>query len=151
MYRVLFVPLIGLLCAACTDGTVFHSYKSLPREGWERRDTVVFRIPEPAEDIDGTLTIGLRMTAPVALQDVVLAVEQADEAGKVCRCDTIRYPLSDAEGDALGQGVNAIQYETQHLPFRLRKGQATTLRLRHLMTRETIPGITELGIKVDRQ
>ena len=122
----------------------------MPEEGWERRDTICFALPQTDEDISGTLTIGLRLTAPVGLQDIVLAVEQSLESPPVYRCDTIRCPLTDAEGNALGQGVNVIQYETQQLPFHLQKEQSGTVRIRHLMTDETIAGITELGIKVSR-
>ena len=150
MCRVLFIPLIGLLCAGCTGGTWLHSYKSLPKEGWERRDTVCFAVPQAEEDISGTLTIGLRLTAPVGSQDIVLAVEQSLEAPAAYRCDTVRCPLTDAEGYALGQGVNIIQYETPHVPFHLSKGQSGTVRIRHLMTDETVTGITELGLKVSR-
>lgn len=150
MYRALFIPLIGLLCAACTGGTWLHSYKPLPEEGWERRDTVCFALPQTEQDISGTLAIGLRMTAPVGMQDIVLAVEQSLETPAAHRCDTVRCPLTDAEGYALGQGVNTIQYETPHIPFFLCKGQSGTVRIRHLMTDETVPGITELGIRVSR-
>ena len=150
MSRLFFLPLIGSLFASCSGGTLFHSYKPMPEEGWERRDTVCFALPQTEEDISGTLTIGLRLTAPVGLQDIVLAVEQSLESPPVYRCDTIRCPLTDTEGNALGQGVNVIQYETQQLPFHLQKEQSGTVRIRHLMTDETIAGITELGIKVSR-
>ena len=98
MSRVLFIPLIGLLCAACTDGTVLHCYKPLPREGWDRRDTVCFSLPKTESDLDGSLIVGLRTAAHVDFQDIVLAVECCDEETGLCRCDTVRYPLTDAEG-----------------------------------------------------
>ena len=64
---------------SCISGTVFHSYKPLPAEGWERGDTVCFDLPQAAVDFNGTLTIGLRTVAHVGMQDIVLAVEQCDE------------------------------------------------------------------------
>ena len=143
--------LCGLLFLSCTGGTVFHSYKPLPKEGRERRDTVCFQVPKVEEDIDGTLFVGLRTVANVGIQDVVLAVEQRNEAEGICRCDTIRYPLTDAEGNALTLGVNNHQYETQHLPFRLQKGRSAQVRIRHLMSKEVISGITEVGIRIERQ
>lgn len=139
-----------LLFAACMDSsTMFHRYKSLPREGWERRDTVCFDIPRTNEDIDGTLTIGLRTTQHIGTRDIVLAVEQCGDDG-VSRCDTVRYPLSDAEGNALTGGVNCHQYEDRHLPFRLKKGKDAQVRIRHLMRHETVSGITEIGIRIDK-
>lgn len=148
MCRSLFFPLIGLFLSSCTSNTLYHSYKPLPKEGWERSDTVCFDLPRVEDDFSGTLTIGLRTTAHVGIQDVVLAVEQCDGTGAVCRCDTVRYPLADAEGNALTGGVNIHQYETQHLPLLLRKGKSTSVRIHHLMRHETLSGITELGIRL---
>ena len=140
--------LYSSLLAACINGIVQHSYKPLPAEGWERNDTVCFDLPQAAQDFNGTLTIGLRTIAHVGMQDIVLAVEQCNESAEVCRCDTIRYPLTDADGEALTPGVNNHQYETQHLPFSMKKGQGGSVRIHHLMTPETVQGITELGIKI---
>ena len=150
MCRLSFFPLIALLFAACNDGTVFHSYKSLPLEGWERRDTFCFDIPPTDRNFDGTLTIGLRTVAHVGTQEIVLAVEQADPEGNVRLCDTVRYPLTDAEGYALSKGVNTHQYEDRHLPLRLKKGKNTQIRIRHLMRHEVLSGITEIGIRIDK-
>lgn len=145
------MPVTSLLFAACTEGTVLHSYKTLSAEGWERCDTVCFDLPKAVEDFNGTLTIGLRTIAYVGMQDIVLAVEQSGEATGVCRCDTIRYPLTDSKGDALAAGINNHQYETQHLPISMKKGQGGIVRIHHLMTPEVISGITEIGIRIERK
>ena len=143
--------LLSPIILSCTGSTVFHSYKPLPAEGWDRRDTVCFDVPQQAEDIRGTLFVGLRTVAHIGIQDVALAVEQCDGAGIVSRCDTLRYPLTDAEGNALTSGINNHQYETQQLPFLMRKGKGAHVRIHHLMTPETISGITGLGIRVEAQ
>lgn len=148
MCRSLLLPLISLFLSSCTGNTFYHRYQSLPAEGWDRRDTVCFEVPEADGDIDGLLFIGLRTVAHVGKQNVVLAVEQCDGDGAVCSCDTVRYPLTDTDGNALGRGVNARQYETQHLPFRLRKGKSARVRIRHLMTHEVVTGITEVGVRI---
>lgn len=140
---------LSLTIAACNNSdTLLHSYKPLPTEGWDRRDTVCFDLPTPKKDINGTLFIGLRTTANVGYQDIVIAVEQHLEKPFTFRCDTIRYPLTDAEGFALSQGVNHHQYETQHLPIHLQKGQSGSVSIHHLMRHEVIKGITEVGIKL---
>lgn len=150
MRRAIFLPLIGLSIAACTDGTLLHSYKPLPADGWDKRDTICFDVPKAEMDIDGTLHVGLRTTANIGMREVVLAVEQSSETASLCRCDTIRYPLTDAEGNALSKGVNMHQYETQHIPFHIQKGQSCTVRIHHLMVKELVPGISEVGIRISR-
>lgn len=138
----------GLLTASCAGDTLVHRYATLPADGWTRRDTVCFDLPVYAEDISGTLTVGLRTKAGLAIRDIVLAVEQCDSNAFVFRRDTIRYPLTDNEGDALTSGVNFHQYETQYVPFRMEKDREGCVRIYHLMTKETIPDITEVGIRI---
>lgn len=141
---------LSLFVAACNNsGTMFHCYKPLPKEGWERCDTICFDVPEAKENIDGTLYVGLRTAAYIGIQDIVIAVEQAGEAGKLLRYDTIRYTLTDADGKALTGGVNKLQYETECLPFLCGKGKSISVRIHHLMRNELIPGITEVGIRVE--
>ena len=151
MCRLLFFLLIGLFLSSCTGNTLYHSYQSLPAEGWDRSDTIRFDVPEAKQGINGSLFIGLRTVAHIGFRDIVLAVEQCDDAGKVCRCDTIRYPLTDEEGNALTKGVNTHQYETQQLPFRMRKGQSGSICIHHLMRREMISGITEVGVRIEEE
>ena len=149
LFNFFYLLLSSVIIASCIGGTYFHSYKPLPAEGWERRDTVCFDLPQASQDFNGTLTIGLRTKAHVGMKDIVIAVEQLTDSAEVSRCDTVRYPLTDTEGDALTPGVNHHQYETQHLPISMKKGQGGSVRIHHLMIPETVQGITELGIKID--
>jgi len=139
-----------ILLSACTDSKLLHSYKPLPAGVWERRDTMSFDLPQAKEDVNGTLTIGLRSIAHVGIQDVVLAVEQCFENPCSYRQDTVRYPLTNTQGDALVKGVNFRQYETQQLPICIKKGQSGSVRIHHLMRREDIFGFTEIGIKIEK-
>ena len=151
MHRNFWLALSFSLAACNNNGTLLHSYKPLPEEGWERRDTICFDVPRTDSDIDGTLYIGLRTKANLAMQDVVLAVELSKDTIGVYHKDTLRYPLTDAEGYALAGGVNLHQYETQHLPFRMQKGDSCSVRIHHLMRHEVISGITDVGIRIDRR
>ena len=141
--------LLSPILLSCMGGTVFHCYKPLPAEGWERSDTVCFDIPKAEADIDGSLFIGLRTAAHVGMRDIVLVVEQCGEGAVVARRDTIRYLLNDAEGNALAPGVNYHQYENLQTSFHLRKGKDASVRIHHLMTHEVIPGIMEVGIRIE--
>lgn len=149
MRRTILFPLISLSMIACTDGTFLHSYKPLPAEGWDIRDTITFDIPQVQEDLDATLYIGLRTKTNIGIRDIMLAVEQSNEDAIVWRCDTVRYPLTDAEGNALNKGVNMHQYETLQIPCYLKKGKQGTIRIHHLMSNEVLTGITEVGIKIE--
>ena len=129
---------------------MFHSYKPLPAEGWERSDTVCFDMPKGEEDTEGTLFVALRTTAPSGMREVVLAVEQCSERAEVLRRDTIRCTLADDEGNATAKGINYHQHENGLLPFRLQKGERQSVRIYHLMRSEVIAGISEVGIRIEK-
>lgn len=148
MSRSLPFFLLGLLCLACTGSTVYHKFHALPREGWERRDTICFDIPEAEADFDGMLAVELRTTRHVGYRDVVLSVERSFTEPAAYQCDTICYPLEDEEGFSLSGGVNRHQYATLRIPFHASEGQHCQVRIRHLMRHETLAGITEVGIRV---
>ena len=124
MCRLSFFSLIALLFAACNDGTVFHSYKSLPVEGWEWRDTVCFDIPSTDRNFDGTLTIGLRTVAHVGTQDIVLS-SKFTPLGKYSP-GQVRKSL---EKDLLEFGREYVDIYWLHLPSDIDENLAEIIRL----------------------
>ena len=62
--------------------------------------------------------------------------------------DTLCYHLSDESGNLCGQGINLLQYETRAGTLPLRTGEETQIRIHHLMRRETLPYIMEVGVRV---
>lgn len=143
--------LAGMALAACRSDLLLHSYAPLDAREWSRNDTVCFNLPRQEEQADGYFSIGLRATAPVGIRQVVLAVELCLDTPRAYRCDTVFCPLTDADGNTLGKGLNTVQYESTSLPLHMQKGQGGTVRIHHLMREETLGGFTELGIKVSRQ
>lgn len=94
--------------------------------------------------------IGLRVTNNFPYESLILEVEQNYQHPIGHRIDTIRYPLTDKSGDFTEKGINYFQYETQGVPLDLKKGQAGEIRIRHLMHREELSGIMDVGIHVFR-
>lgn len=145
-----FFLLLVLLLASCDQGTLMHSYQPLQENSWDRRDTVRFDLPVlPTEDKYNVL-IGLRVTNSFPYESLILEVEQNYRNPIGHRVDTIKYRLADESGDLIEKGINYFQYENQSLPLDLKKGQTGEIRIRHLMLREVLPGIMDVGIRVSR-
>ena len=141
---------VSLSMASCIENTLLHSYKAVPTDGWRRDDTICFFVPQREEELSSTLTIGLRTKTDIGMRDVVLAVEQYDSTATICHRDTVRYPLTDGEGDALVGGVNTHQYEAQQLTLHTACSRKGSVRIYHLMTRDILHSITEVGIKIEK-
>ena len=96
------------------------------------------------------MMIGLRLTNDFPFEELVILVERDFRHPTVHLSDTIFYNLTDERGEFTQKGVNWFQFETQGLPIELKKGQTGEIRIRHLMNRESVPGITDVGIHIIR-
>ena len=144
-----FMPLI-LLLASCERSTLMHSYQPLPDNSWNRTDTLLFSLPVLSEDESFGMLVGLRLTNNYPYEGLILEVAQSCQNPYSNRVDTINYKLTDESGDFTENGMNYFQYESQRIPLNLKKGQKGEIRIRHLMHREVLPGIMDVGIRVFR-
>ena len=147
-YPLAFLIGAALALAGCTGSTLYHRYQPLPDTGWERRDTIWFDLPIAEGSLDATLSIGLRWTGDIPLEEVVIGIEQQWESSCTHHSDTIRFRLTDSEGNAVGTGINIHQSEASGAHLLLKEGLQGRIGIHHLMTREPIPGITEIGIRI---
>jgi gliding motility-associated lipoprotein GldH len=94
--------------------------------------------------------VGLRVTNSFPYELLVIEVEQEYQHPKAQRLDTIYCQLADKSGDFTKKGINYFQYETQCLSLDLKKGQTGEIKIRHLMHREVLPGIMDVGVHIIR-
>lgn len=141
---------MSFLLIGCDRSTMMHTYQPLKDNCWDRTDTVAFKL-SPLNIEDGCrMLIGLRVTNKFPYELLIMEVEQEYQHPIAQRLDTIYYRLTDQSGDFTEKGINYFQYETQQLPLDLKKGQTGEIRIRHLMHREVLSGITDVGIHIIR-
>ena len=151
MHKQVFLLLMAvLLMVGCDRNTLMHSYQPLKDNCWDRTDTVRFTLPALTQDDNCSVLIGLRLTNNYPYEQLVMQVEQDLQHPTIHKLDTITYKLTESNGEFTEKGVNYFQYETQGLPLDLKKGQTGEIRIRHLMHREVLPGITDVGIHIIR-
>ena len=148
--RTLLFLAVVLLWVGCDKSTLMHSYQPLKDNCWDRTDTVRFTLPALTQDDNCSVLIGLRLTNNYPYEQLVMQVEQDLQHPTIHKLDTITYKLTESNGEFTEKGVNYFQYETQGLPLDLKKGQTGEIRIRHLMHREVLPGITDVGIHIIR-
>ncbi|MBO7068236.1 MAG: gliding motility lipoprotein GldH [Bacteroidaceae bacterium] len=115
---------------------------------WDRTDTVRFVLPTFIADSNCCVLVGLRITNCYPYELLIMEVEQNYQNPIAHRIDTIFYQLTDQRGDYTEKGIYYFQYETQWVPLNARKGQMGEIKIRHLMHREVLPGIMDVGIHV---
>ena len=93
------------LMAACNENTVYHSYQSLPNEGWGKSDTLSFQCPV-TDSIPGTLRLfaEVRNRSEYPYRNLYLFIHENLLDSTVWRTDTIAVNLADSTGRWTGNG-----------------------------------------------
>lgn len=137
-----------LLAVSCIGHTVQHQYRHIGPAGWDRNDTLTFTLP-PAR-VNGAYSITTELRASTAfpytkvcmIREVMLTKPLAIYRDTVCIETDVKGFASE------GSGVTIKSYAHNDSSLVLKEGQEGTIRLFHIMSKETIPHILDLGIKV---
>lgn len=136
---------------SCSSNVVYSSYEHSPLSGWERNDTLVFNVPAVTTPSTYRQRIGLRMTGSFPFTSLSLIVEQhVYPSGKVV-ADTLKCPVTDERGNFLGDGISAFQYSFKLREMALNAGDSLHVTVRHNMKREILPGVSDVGLIMERQ
>lgn len=148
---------VALALAGCNRQTVYSHYEPIATEGWQRNDSICFVIPNIPEDGTYAQTIGLRTDNVFPYKSLTLVIEtkryeetdnhgeKVGERKETIRRDTVNIWITDDEGNILGTGINHYQYEMGLPDITLHQGDSMHVSVYHLMRRECLPGITDLG------
>jgi len=147
---------MALSLASCKDSLVYDSYSHTPIAGWEKNDTLTFDIPPLAMAGYYQEQLGLRITGAYPFMGLTLIVEQTiypnerDKYDKIEKIDTIQCDLIDNNGVTKGQGISSYQYNFPVNVYRMNANDSVHVTIRHDMKREILPGISDIGIKMNR-
>lgn len=136
--------------AACTGGTVYHDYMHTQQAGWEKTDTLVFAVPPVGASGKYREVVCMRTTGDFPFKSVTLVVEQRILPRNITRTDILKCTLTDKNGNVEGNGVSMYQYEFELRDIQLDRGDSLDIRIRHDMKRETLSGISDVGVKIAR-
>lgn len=148
--RGLVVAAVALCCfAGCDEGVLCHSGRLVPAEGWRSRDTLVFDVDTLRDNAVCRFEIGLRVTVDYPYKSIWLGVERDFSPPAVLRRDTVECLLVDSTFRMDG-GIHLYQCVVPLPSMQLQRGQAGQIRVVHLMSRESLPGVHDVGIRVAR-
>ena len=117
-------------------------------EGWESKDTLTFSIDSLTMEDTYVLSLGIRTAVNYPFQSLWVVVKQSWNTPLRQRIDTVACVTHDTHGNALGKGVARSQQlmavDTLQLPI----GARGTISIRHIMRRDLLPGISDVGIEL---
>lgn len=151
LYILSVISVVAVSLSACDNDTVYDKYNHTPITGWEKNDTLFFNVPAQKENGRYRQEIGLRTNAAYPFTGLTLVVEQTVEPGHRQFTDTLDCRLSDDKGNILGQGISYFQYNFILSDVELFEGDSLHVCVRHIMKREILPGISDIGLKMTRK
>lgn len=139
-----------VLLTACNDGLVYSTFKPTPVNGWDKNEPLKFEVPPLSSDGTYNLSVGLRLSDEYQFRNLHILVQQKLYPSGLEFTDTLVYDVVDERGNILGQGVNYYQYERPARAMALHEGDSLSLVIKHIMKREILPGIVNVGVIIDR-
>lgn len=140
------------LLAGCSPGTIFQQSEALPADGWHMDQAVSFEV-----EITDTLNLHelyleVRNTTSYAYSNLYLFMDIAFPGEQLLR-DTIECRLAERSGRWTGRGSGRIR--ANEFLFRddvwFPDSGTYIFTLRQGMREETLEGITDIGIRIERK
>lgn len=153
----IFLPLLiagfALLFTGCGGRPIAYEYQSTPMEGWEPGDTLCFRIDTVETEGNYVMTLGVRTSSMVSypFQTLWLIVTQQWHNPEQTLCDTVECRIMESDGEMHGSGVSIYQIEQKFQRMHISSGAWAEVSINHYMRREVLPGITNVGIRLERE
>ena len=139
------------LTTSCNTRRVYDRYANTPVAGWEKNDTLSFDIPPVKTAGPYTTRLGLRTSESYPFTSLTLIVEQHIYPSGTVKADTVRCQITDRRGNASGHGISFYQYRFDVGETMLQEGDSLHVTIRHDMKREILPGISDVGISLEKQ
>lgn len=134
--------------AACQQGVVYHVYQPVDNIAWERTDTLHFDCPRLADGGRFRCSVGIRFQEQMPYRDVNLVLEH--RIGNEHQRDTLSLMLTDDDGKWLTQGVALHEYEAEAATIEVPATATVELLIYHIMPRQSLTGLTEVGLKIEK-
>ena len=139
---------------SCSDPRTYDQYKSVSLQGWQRNDTLTFDIPRQWEgNYQLDLCLRAAQTYPyrnlsVIIERKVIYFRQRKKLEKTYN-DTVNCEVINVKGTLVGhKGITSTEILQAVTSFRLNRNDSLQVKIHHIMNRESLPGISDIGIRL---
>lgn len=150
--KIITVPatiILLLLQNSCIGDTILHEYKHIDRDGWGRKDTLSFNIHNI--NTCGTLAFStkLRTHASFQLKGVWVVRKLTLHNPEYSTTDTLYIYTQNNGILQKGSGITITTFSQTDTLDCIKKGQYGTLQLYHVMSKEYLLGIQDIGACIE--
>lgn len=148
---LLFIGAVFLFINACDSDRVFDAYVTVPDAGWNKDSLAVFDVDIKNADMVYNLYLNIRNQSDYPNSNLWLFVDVISPSGIIQR-DTVDCILADKTGRWLGSGWGSMYQVNAPYRFGVKFPEIGNyqFRLCHGMRTETLDGIHNIGIRIER-
>lgn len=139
---------MAFVMQACSGNVAYDTFNHTQLAGWDKADTLFFGVPPLRESGIYKPSVGLRINENFPFTSVTLVVDYIVEPEHRACSDTLWCRLIDNKGNTLGRGVSYYQFDFTGSELRLDKGDSLHVGIRHIMKRELLPGVADVGLRL---
>lgn len=150
LLKVLLSALMLLSLCTCDRQKCYSHYEHVDKDGWERGDTIYFKIPAVRESGAYQITVGVRSKLSYPYQALVLNVRNTVLPKYDSRQYAINCQIFDQNGEA-DNGISYIQHEYPIDTISLSQDDSVCIAVTHNMQQWQIRGISDIGISLRRR
>ena len=155
---IIALAMAALMVSACHRGVIYSHYEHVDNDGWERTDTLQayqelydYGIPHVKEPGVYQQQVMLRTDNSIPFLGISVVVEQEIFPRGEHKRKRIKCPLVEKNGHVMGNGISCYQYSFKVDSVELYEGDSLHVYVMHYMKRETMPGITDVGIEISKK
>ena len=147
---------VATILVSCNRKTVYDHYEHTPLTGWEKNDTLIYRMPVFDKGGDYSEILGMRISDNYPFTSICIIVDntiipKGNPLNLSTQSDTITCSLFDSDGSIKGDGVSIFQYRNHVKKISVEEGDSLEVRVRHNMNREILNGILDIGILLNKK
>lgn len=147
--------MITIMCTiSCNDPRTYDQYRGVSLQGWLRNDTLTFDIPRQWEG-NYQLDLCLRAARTYPYRNISMIIEQKviyyrqRKKREKTYNDTVNCEIINDKGILVGhKGITSTEIRQAITSFRLNRNDSMQVKIHHIMSRESLPGISDVGIRI---
>ena len=154
LFYIIALTVIAVGAASCSDPRTYNQYKSVSLQGWSRKDTLTFDVPRQWEG-SYQLDLCLRAAQTYPYRNISMIIErkvifyrQRKKREKTYN-DTVNCEIINDKGILVGQkGITSTEIRQAIMSFHLNQNDSMQVKIHHIMSRESLPGISDIGVRL---
>ncbi len=154
---IIALMVIAMGATSCSDPRTYDKYKSVSLQGWSRKDTLTFDIPRQWEG-SYQLDLCLRAAQTYPYRNISMIIErkviyyrQRKKREKTYN-DTVNCEIINDKGILVGhKGITSTEIRQAITSFRLNRNDSMQVKIHHIMGRESLPGISDVGVRLIKE